>query len=177
MNKPLSKTAQAIITDLFATKPETVLAALDKVPSQGRPEVIVPLLRAYQSWGDEPTIQAKITRILYELKSEAAIPELLKALSSEEFFDQRQLIISAFWNAGLSPVDGFSDLIREAIKGDYLVAFEVLTVIEQMEDFDDNQLVEEAIFDIEEFMDEEPEAGHRNVLEQLRDFLRTIHNY
>lgn len=177
MNKPLSKTAEAIITDLFSTNDETVLAALEKVPSQGRPEMIIPLLRAHQSWDSEPSIQTKIVKILYELKSEAAIPELIKALEANEFHEQRALIISAFWNSGLSPVDHISALVRQAIKGDYLVAFEVLTVLEQIDGFDDNQIIEDAIFDIEEFIDSEPDAAHRDVLEQVRDFLHTIHNF
>jgi len=52
-----------------------------------------------------------------------------------------------------------------------MVAFEVFTIAEQMVDTVDAEMARDAVFDIEDYLDEHPDADHVEVLQQLRILL------
>lgn len=171
----MSKRKQSLLADLFSAKAETVLGALEKVPAQGDASFVVPVLKAYRAWPADEAIREKATFILFHMKSQEVIPELLKALEEPELQDDKAFVISVFWNAGLIPTE-LDVLVKHAIRGDYMVAFEALTVIEQMEDSADADLAQEAVFDLDEYVDEHPDAPHVEILGQLRQVLVDFYN-
>lgn len=161
---------------LHSTKTNEVIGALQKIPEQGNATLIKPLLRTYLAWPDVADIRARIEKILGELKTQEAIPELISALQSEEFGELRAMIISVFWHAGIYPTDELDVLISNAIKGDFMVALEVVTVVENSDVFTDPDMVQDFMLDIDEFLDENPEAPHASVLEQLKTVLKDQYN-
>lgn len=171
--KHVSKKKEALLSDLFSTRAETVRAALDKIPEEGDARMIIPLLKTYNAWETDPAIRAKIEKILGELKTESAVPELIEALEDPEFDALRALIISVFWHAGIYPVSDFDILIKNAIRGDYMVALEVITVIENIDAPLDGELLNNAIFDLEDFLDAHPEAPHAELIAELKQVLTT----
>jgi hypothetical protein len=171
-----SKRVEALMSLLHSTKTDEVIGALKKIPDQGNASLVKPLLRTFLAWPDEADIQAKIEKILGELKTQDAIPELISALQDDEFDELRAMIISVFWHAGIYPTNELDVLISSAIKGDFMVAVEVVTVIENSDELTDSDLVQESMLDIEEFLDENPEAPHASVLEQLKAILKSQYN-
>jgi len=176
MAKTNTKRADALLTDLFSTKSDTVREALDKVPSQGNARMVIPLLKTYKSWDHEADIQEKIVGILGQIKTESAIPELVEALEDPEFDNERALILSSFWHAGLFPINDVDVLVRHAIRGDFFVALEALTVIENIDAPLETEMLQDAIFDIDEFLDEHPDAPHAELLNQLKEVITTFYN-
>lgn len=176
MTNTNSKKNDALLTDLFSTKGDTVKKALEKIPSQGNAKMIIPLLKTYKSWENDEDIQNKIAHILGELKTESAIPELIEALEDPEFDAERAMVVSTFWHSGLYPVSDVDVLVRHAIRGDYFVTLEVLTVIENIETQIDNQLLQDALFDIDEFLEEYPDAPHSELLNQLKEVITRFYN-
>ncbi len=174
--KPKSKRAEALLTDLFSTKSDTVRKALEKVPEQGDARIVLPLLKTYKAWEGEPDIREKIAVILGQLKTESAIPELIEALEDPQFDEDRTLIVSSFWHSGLYPVNDIDLLVKHAIRGDFMVALEVLTVIENIEAISDMEMLQEAIFDIDDFLDVHPDAPHAELLNELKKVLNTFYN-
>jgi len=67
-------------------------------------------------------------------------------------------------------------LIKNAIRGDYMVAVEVVTVVENSDVFTDPDLIQQYMLDIDEFLDEKPDAPHASVLEQLKTVLKGQYN-
>ena len=171
-----SKKVEAVVSLLHSTKSAEVISALKKIPEQGNATLIKPLLRTYLAWPNDPDIQARTQKILGELKTQSAVPELISALGEEEFETVRALIISVFWHAGIYPTDELDVLIQNAIKGDYMVAMEVLTVVENSDVFTDPDLVQQYMLDIDEYLDSNPEADHASILEQLKDVLKSQYN-
>lgn len=155
------------MAQLFDAKADKVLAALHDIPEKGDASFVLPLLKTYTAWHHDDAIREKASTILYELKTVEAIPELLNALEMPEFKMHKAFIISVFWNAGIIPTE-MDVLLRHALHGDFMTAFEVLTVIEQMEDTADAEAARDAVFDIEEYLDEHPDAPHVEMLQQLR---------
>lgn len=174
--KPKSKRAEALLADLFSTRSDTVRKALEKVPDQGDARMVLPLLKTYNAWAGEPDIQEKIATILRQLKTESALPELITALDDPQFDDDRALIISAFWHSGLYPVNDIDLLVKHAIRGDFMVTLEVLTVIENIETLDDMEMLQEVIFDIDDFLDVHPDAPNAELLNELKQVLNTFYN-
>lgn len=171
-----SKRVEALVNLLHSTKANEVLGALKKIPEQGNATLIKPLLRTYLAWPQDSEIQNSIKKILSELKTQEAVPQLISALDEEEFDSIRAMIISVFWQCGIYPTDELDVLIKNAIKGDFMVTMEVLTVVENSDVFTDPDLVQQYMLDIDEFLDEHPDAGHAAVLDQLKTVLKNQYN-
>jgi len=176
MTKNTSKRIQGLIQDLFSAQKDVVKSALKKIPSQGNAEVIIPLLKTYVSWESDENIQNDIAKILGELKTESAIPELIEALEDPEFDSIRALILSSFWHSGLYPVDDIGVIVRHAIRGDFLVTLEAITIIENIEAPSDVDTIQDAIFDIDEFLEQYPNEMHSELLVQLKTVFTTLYN-
>jgi len=175
MSKTTTKKTDALLSDLFSPKEETVLKALQKVPEDGNSKFIIPLLKTFKEWEGNHQIRSKVESILKQLKSESAIPELITALDDPEFDDQRALIISAFWNSGIFPENDVDVLVRQAIRGDYMVALEAITVIENIEAEMDHDMIQDAIFDLDEALEREEEE-HTPLLVELKKLLTQLYN-
>lgn len=171
MSDTKTKAVEKIISDLFSSDAKVVDAALKKVPSKGDASMVIPLLRAYKAWEQEPEIKSEIEKILKELKAEDAIPELIEALNDSEFDQERAFIISVFWNSGLFPLTEVHTLVKQAIRGDFMVTLEVLTVIENIESKLDESMVESANDDINDFLDSNQNAPHGELLIELQQVL------
>jgi len=171
-----SKKAESLISDLHSSKPDRVLAALKRIPEEGNASLVKPLLRTYLAWPDDEDIKSRVEKILGELKTRSAVPELISALDDEEFDTIRALIISVFWHAGIYPSDELETLIRHAIRGDYMVALEVVTVIENTDEFTDPDIAQQYMLDIDEYLDRQPEVEHAAVLDQLKQVLKNQYN-
>ena len=176
MTKNISKKSQELIEDLFSTKRDTVKATLIKIPAQGNSAMIIPLLKTYVSWESDADIQHTIATILGELKTESAVPELIEALEDPEFDAIRALILSAFWHSGIYPINDLGVIVRHAIRGDYFVTLEAITVIENIEAPMDVEMIQDAIFDIDDFLEEHPDELHSELLAQIKNILTTLYN-
>lgn len=176
MTKNTTKKTQGILEDLFSAKRDIVHSALKKIPSQGNAGMIIPLLKTYISWESDEAIQNEIAKILGELKTESAIPELVDALEDPEFDAIRALILSSFWHSGIYPLDDIDVIVRHAIRGDFFVTLEAITIIENIEVPTDVEKIQDAMFDIDEFLEEHPEETHSELLAQLKNVLTTLYN-
>lgn len=169
------KKQKALLADLFSAKKETVMAALKKIPEEGTPEFIIPLLRTFKAWPHSTEVRAKVTFILYHLKTPEAVPELMKALDEPDLQEEKAFILSVFWNSGHIPTD-ISVLVGHALRGGYMVALEVMTLLEQMEDTADAEEAREASLDVQEYLDEHPNIEHGPMLAELNRTLIKLSN-
>jgi HEAT repeat protein len=169
--KEKDKNDAATLAGLFSSAADEVLAALNEIHDHGQHTMVEPLLKTISDWPHDAAIQRKARTILTELKTEAAIPALIDALKKESYATLRAFVISVFWQAGIYPVEHIDVLVAQAIKGDYNVALEALTVIENMEaDWDYDEL-QGALLDIDEYLDKYPDAPHAAILKSLKEIL------
>ncbi len=165
------KKIEKLIGDLFSPKHEVVESAIKEIPKKGNARIVLPMLRAHKAWAQDRVLQAEIEKVLKEMKDEKAIPELISALEDVEFEQERGLILSIFWNAGLFPVDYIPVLIKQAIKGDYLVSLEALTVIENIEAQIDQEIWENASDDLDYFLNEHGDEPHADLVYELKQVI------
>jgi hypothetical protein len=170
------KKIESLVNDLHSTHSERVLKALKRIPEEGNATMVQPLLRTYLAWPNDEAIRAEVEKILGELKTRDAIPHLINALDEKEFDSIRGLIISVFWHAGIYPSDELDVLIRHAIRGDYSVALEVVTVLENTDEFTDPDMAQQHMLDIDDYLDRHPDAEHAPILDQLKQVLKEQYN-
>ncbi len=174
--KPNTKKQDQILEGLFSTERAKVSAALGEIAVKGNEKMVIPLLKTFVAWDHHSEISEEISKILLQLKTEKAIPELIAALDDPEFDAQRAFIISIFWNSGLFPVDDIDVLLKHALRGGFQVTLEALTVVENLETAPDSELIQETIFDIDDFIDQYPEAPHTELLKELKQVLNQFYN-
>lgn len=175
MTTTTTKKQQALMADLFSTKAEKVLAALNEIPEEGNPDFVIPLLKTYKAWPQDEAIRAKATFILYHLKLPEVVPELMKALDEPDLQNEKAFTLSVFWNSGLIPTD-LHALVGHALRSDYMTALEAVTVIEQMEDSADAESARDAVLDVDEYLEEHPDVSHREMLEEMKRLLIHLSN-
>ena len=72
-------------------------------------------------------------KILFNIKDQNVVGELLNALKSDEFVEFRADIAASIWEAGLNAEDRLIDLVEIAVISDYMTIVEICTIIENIE--------------------------------------------
>ena len=71
--------------------------------------------------------------VLKKVKASNPQKALLKAISSVKDYTRKARLISVWWEVELDCTDDFLFFVKQACEGDYMVAMEVLTVVETIE--------------------------------------------
>ena len=161
-----------IIKDLLSGDNQKILVAIKQLRISGKPEAIHPILDVYIE-NNDAEIKQEISSLLFDLKLEKATDELIKAISSKKYSEIKPFIISIFWQSGLDVSNHIDFLIKQAIKNDYLVCLEVLTVIENFDATFNEEEINDLILDLEEAIDED-ETEKQNLLLSLKAVLQQL---
>ena len=117
---------------LFSTDTEVVKMAIEKVSEEGN-RLYLPVLFDLLNTNPEYEVEAQIVKLLGSVKDKESVNSFMRAIENEKYINIRKKLISACWQNGLdfssfTPV--FIDLI---ITGDWEVAFEAFTLIDNLE--------------------------------------------
>ncbi len=132
MNK--QKVDSEIKNKLFSANTSVVLSALNSLKEIGNKQYL-PILFELLLAGPETEIQKEIIKLLGTVKDKATVPVFAEALCEKKFAKIRKEILTTCWQNGLdfsAHTEVFVDLV---IDGEWEVAFEAFTVIENMEHF------------------------------------------
>lgn len=120
------------IKDLKAKDENNVLAALDQIAKKGTILSADPIMELFLS-NPSTEVDERLRTILTSLKTTEMLDVLIQWLSDDKSKEHQDFLISCIWESGF-PAESHAELLVDfAIKGDYLVALEVLTVIENLE--------------------------------------------
>jgi HEAT repeat protein len=172
MNKAERKSLlESIKKDLFASDDIIVAAALSKASKHGDNTLILPLIQVYAE-SEEGGIKNRIGEMLGSLKVSGAEEPFIEALKDEKFSAIRSQLLSFMWNSDLQPTEYVGAIATAAIQGDYMCAFEALTLIDTLEGpFPDDQLMG-AILDLAEYQNENKQNEKSDILNQMISILR-----
>ncbi len=145
------------------------MEALATIQDKGDATAILPLLHALAATG-EPARQRRIQGLLFQVKAKDAAAELARALDIPELLDVRKTAIAAFWNAGLDASPYTVRLVQIAVEGDAEEAFEVLTVIENLDALPE-QTVKMALQQLGQALLREQDAYKHTLLKDLQQVL------
>jgi len=131
-----------ILKLLQSSDDKLVLKTLHKLRSAGNLTYIPELLKLLSQCKNE-LIEKELIRFLADIKEPGVIPLFVDGLKKPGLKKARADMLSAIWQSGLDYSSYMNEFIHLFIEGDYLVALESFTIIEQsLEHMSDQEMVE-----------------------------------
>lgn len=121
-----------LLTDLRSGDELKVGAAIKSFHVYGDESVIAPLVEVWRG-GLSTENTAAMMELFEGLKDSSTVEPLMEAFRDEVNAPIKRQLLSAFWNSKLDFSAYLSDFVLFAIDGDFLDAFEAITLIEQFE--------------------------------------------
>jgi hypothetical protein len=162
MNKKAegTKKVKLLISNLFAQEETKVLKTIALLETEGRAEVIRPLMELYVT-NKSAKINSKIVEIFNDLSDSSATPKMIELLRDEEFKDHRAMLSGSCWQNKLDFSPFLADFVALAVEGGFEECFECLTVIESLEGpFEEAQVLESHLH-LKEYLDTEKGKDER----------------
>lgn len=163
-----------IIKDLKSNEIEKVLTAVKQLRLHGKKEAIAEIIDVLIETTNED-VKKNITNLLFDLKDEKAVLPILKAINDKKYHAIKPFLISIFWQSSLDASEHLGALVRIATKNDYNSCLEVLTVIETFDTSFDEEQIMDAVYDIEEKLDDyEIDEEYRKLLHLLKETVSSL---
>jgi hypothetical protein len=161
-----------ILSDLSSSDEKKVFTAIKQLRKHGKKEAIKPIIELLSSTSNEE-VKSEITTLLFDLKDQSVVEELINLIDSNNYQSEMATLISIFWQSSLDSSENITSIVKQAIKGDYLVAIEVLSVLDNYDTtFQENE-IQDLKFDLDEAI-EEDESEKRNLLITIRMALDSL---
>ncbi len=138
-----------IIADLSSKENKKILFALEQLRKHGKKEAFLPLIDTLIATTDDE-IKQEIINLLYDLRDQTIVETIISAINNKKYTSIKPILISIFWQSSLDGSQYISTFIRQAIKGDYLIGIEVLSVIENFNSTFAEDEINDLKFDLEE---------------------------
>ncbi|PCI94091.1 MAG: hypothetical protein COB15_14960 [Flavobacteriales bacterium] len=161
-----------IIVALSSTEEKKIFTALKQLRKHGKKEAIIPLIDLLSSTQNEE-IKDEIASLLFDLKDQSVVEELIKAIDNDKYNNEKATLISIFWQSSLDSSEHITTIVKQAIKGDYLVGIEVLSVIDNYDTTFQETEIEDLKFDLDEAIQTE-ETEKRDLLISIRSAMDAL---
>lgn len=167
------KAVDVIIKDFGASDQTIVLDAIKRNRKYGNNKSFKALLDLLRDT-DEPLVETAIIEFLFDLRHQSAADVLIQAIQDEEMSFYHNFLVSTFWQSSIDGSDYLDVFVKVAINGDYMVALEALTVIENFDSaYNEHELLElEA--EVQEACDNEDNSDKKQLLVSLGDVVRNL---
>lgn len=163
-----SAAVKSILKDLNASDSTIVLDAIKRNRKEGNQKTFKALLETLGKT-DEPTVESAIIEFLFDLKDTSATTELIRVLEDNSLEFYNSFLIAAFWQSKLDGSDHLSLFVKHAIKGDYMVCLEALTVIENFDSAFSESEIQSCSLDLAEAIEEEQNSDQLALLKSLKE--------
>ncbi len=128
--------------DIAGGVPSKVTTALDALQVYGDDSVIEPLVQSIDLQQDEKSI-AEIVEFLSSLKSTSAVSKVMELVANPAYEHQQVRILSTIWNSPLDYSKYLAEFVALAVKKDFMVALECLTILENLDGpFEEHTILE-----------------------------------
>lgn len=168
------KDREGLIKDLKSNEETIALKAIEKLQKAGDASFIIEILEALSAT-TEIGIESALSQLLFDLKDQNALEEVVNQLNNPAFSDIRIIMLSACWQSGLDLSHRLPDFITVASTGSYMECLEVLTVVENWEDIKDQDMLENETIRLKAFLNESdtPENDEMifSIIEVLEKFV------
>lgn len=130
-----------IQANLFSANTEVVISALDALKEKGT-SAYLPLLFDLLNSNPEAAVEKEILFILENLKMKDAVPFIAEALQNQKYLPIRKKLTTACWENGLDFKEYLPVFVDLVISADWETSFEAFTVIENMENYPEEEILE-----------------------------------
>lgn len=159
-----------IQANLFSANTEVVISALNTLKEKGT-SAYLPLLFDLLNSNPEAAVEKEILFILENLKMKDAVPFIAEALQNQKYLPIRKKLTTACWENGLDFKEYLPVFVDLVISADWETSFEAFTVIENMENYPEEEILEisrNKIFDALKNADEQKKYFLHEILTLIR---------
>lgn len=135
------KPDQNILNSLFSAQTDVVILALQEIKVKGN-KTYLPLLFDLLKTNPEKEIEKEIKKILGTIKDKETVPVFIQALEDKKYKTIQKILLTACWQNGLDFSNSLPFFVNLVINEDWEIAFEAFTIIESMEYFTTEKIME-----------------------------------
>lgn len=168
-----SESIDKLAAKLRSNSEDTVLDTLDLIRDEGNSKILPAVLDLLADT-DNPEIEAGIIQLLFDLRDEEAVPYLVAALNNQRLKYYYSFLISAFWQSALDGSDHLTLFVTKAIKGDYMVCLEALTVIENFDTAFENNEIQHCASLLMEAIEREKAGEKKELLKSMLEVIEQL---
>lgn len=141
-NKQRKLKIAKLLEDISTGVPSKITTALDALQVYGDDSVIEPLIQSLGQIKDEKS-HAEIIEFLSSLKSSAAVEKVMDIVKNPSYSAYQVKVLSTIWNSPLDYSKYLAEFVSLAVKGDFMVTLECLTILENLEGpFEESAILE-----------------------------------
>lgn len=129
-------------TDIFSAETSVAIAALKSIREKGN-KLYLPMLFDLLLSFPEEELEAEIKTILGTVKQRDTVPVFVQALRDKKYKPIRKTLLAACWQNGLDFKDYLPLFAGLIIEEDWETGFEAFTVIENLKDLPDQNIIDE----------------------------------
>jgi hypothetical protein len=146
----MNKKTQELLKGLKSDKIEIQSQSIESLGVNGDDSAIIPLLDLWKST-DNDGVSSKIHALFCDIKLSDAPKIIIGCLEKGSYNKIHSDILNSIWNSGLDYTMHIPELTRIAIEGDFSVAFEALTIIENQKGTFTEEITLETMLIVKDF--------------------------
>ncbi|MFM1930801.1 MAG: hypothetical protein RL226_104, partial [Bacteroidota bacterium] len=139
------------------------------------PALVQPLIEVFRDHPSE-SVKNEIRELLSTLKVSAGESVLLDALKSDENTAIQGDLLYFLWHSGFQPVDDLHTVAKIAIEGEFMTAFEALTLIESIGGPVNESSLMDALMVVRDWLSANKEHPNREVVFSIFQALSVFEN-
>lgn len=153
-------TTKQIIAGLQSADEKQIQKSLSALKVDGSVQVLHPLAHLLATDTDRKYAPA-ILEVFSSLKDSGAVEPMMEILKDDAFSSIRQELLSTVWNSALDYTFYFPDFVLFATEGDFMVALDCLTILENMPGpFEERHILESQWY-LKEYLEDEAPKEER----------------
>lgn len=171
MSTKKEKLHALLLADIESGDDQRIIDGLSKIKVEGTAKLLPAMIKLWFNSSEE--VMQEVMNLLYSLKDEEEVtPILLEQIAHAKNSEQRQKLISIFWNAGFEPKENLKLFVQYAIGGEFMETFECLTVIENMEPpFPEDGIMESMIL-LKEYFAQKPTGEKVDLIRSIATIIQ-----
>jgi hypothetical protein len=127
-----NKLVEEIKRDLFSPDDTVVQSAINRCREEGSAALVEPLIAFYAS-NPEQVMKEQVADMLGSLKVSNVNQFFITALKNSELAHVWQDLVSFMWNSRIQPVQDLDTITSLALRGNYMLTLECLTLLESLD--------------------------------------------
>ena len=153
-----------------------VKKGLNSLKIHGDSSVIRSLLTIIKNQdAEDEQINKEIWQFLHDLSDSSAASEVIACVKDDEYSDLHILLLHSMWNSKLNYSEFLSAIVTKAIKGDFMIALECLTIIENLDGpFDAGSVMESQLLLAESVKDKNKDPQKDQLMSEIATFVKSF---
>ena len=123
---------KVLVDQLLSTDNNSQLHAIEIIQQNGNVHYVPVLLALYEK-SKSTEVRKKITNLLNSIKDPKVAPIVIQQLQESKSEEIRSMLLTSCWSSGIDYSDYLPVFIDVILTGEYMTAFEALTIIDNID--------------------------------------------